>query len=193
MLVTADDHYLGYLTVADQVREDAAAAVTQLHELGLQTAMLTGDNEATAQNIAGQTGIGRVFASLLPEEKVAKIEQLLGEYGRVAMLGDGINDAPALASATVGIAMGAAGTDQAMETADIALMHDDLSKLPFAIRLSRAAMRTVRANVALSLGLKAAFLVAVLFGFGTMWLAVLADMGASLLVTLNGMRLTKFR
>ncbi len=192
MLVTADEAYLGYLTVADQVRDDAATAVSQLHQLGIQTAMLTGDNEATAQNIAGQTGIDRVFANLLPEEKVGKIEQLRQEYGRVAMIGDGINDAPALASATVGIAMGAAGTDQAMETADIALMHDDLGKLPYAVRLSRAAMGTIHANVALSLGLKAAFLVAVLFGVGTMWLAVLADMGASLLVTLNGMRLTRF-
>jgi Cd2+/Zn2+-exporting ATPase len=192
MLVTADDNYLGYLTVADQVRGDGATAVSQLHNLGIQTAMLTGDNEATAQNIAQQTGIDRVFASLLPEEKVAKIEQLRQEYGRVAMIGDGINDAPALASATVGIAMGAAGTDQAMETADIALMHDDLGKLAYAVRLSRAAMGTIRANVALSLGLKLIFLVALLFGFGTMWLAVLADMGASLLVTLNGMRLTKF-
>ncbi len=193
MLVTADEQYLGYLTVADQVRDDAATAVSQLHNLGIQTAMLTGDNEATAQNIARETGIDRVFASLLPEEKVSQIEQLRTEYGRVAMIGDGINDAPALASATVGIAMGAAGTDQAMETADIALMHDDLDKLPYAVRLSRAAMGTIRANVALSLGLKAAFLVAVLFGVGTMWLAVLADMGASLLVTLNGMRLTKFK
>jgi Cd2+/Zn2+-exporting ATPase len=192
MLVTADEQYLGYLTVADQVREDAATAVSQLHKLGIQTAMLTGDNEATAQRIAEHTGIDRVFANLLPEEKVGKIEQMLAEYGRVAMIGDGINDAPALASATVGIAMGAAGTDQAMETADIALMDDDLSKLSYAIRLSRSAMRTVQANVALSLGIKAAFLVAVLFGFGTMWLAVLADMGASLLVTLNGMRLARF-
>ncbi len=193
MLVTADEKYLGYLTVADQVRDDAATAVAQLHDLSIQTAMLTGDNQATAQNIAGQTGIDRVFASLLPAEKVEKVEELRAEYGHIAMIGDGINDAPALASATVGIAMGAAGTDQAMETADIALMHDDLGKLPYAIRLSRAAMRTVRANVALSLGIKAAFLVAVLFGFGTMWLAVLADMGASLLVTLNGMRLTQFK
>jgi Cd2+/Zn2+-exporting ATPase len=193
MLVTADEQYLGYLTVADQVRGDAATAVAQLHDLGIQTAMLTGDNRATAQNIAGQTGIDRVFASLLPAEKVEKVEELRAEYGHIAMIGDGINDAPALASATVGIAMGAAGTDQAMETADIALMHDDLGKLSYAIRLSQAAMRTVRANVALSLGIKAAFLVAVLFGFGTMWLAVLADMGASLLVTLNGMRLTKFK
>ena len=192
MLVAQDDHYLGYLTVTDQVRTDGETAVTQLHDLDIHTAMLTGDNEATARNIAQQTGIDQIFASLLPEEKVSRIEQLQKEYGRVAMLGDGINDAPALATATVGIAMGAAGTDQAMETADIALMHDDLSKLPFAIRLSRATMRTIRANVALSLGIKAAFLVAVLFGFGTMWLAVLADMGTSLLVTLNGMRLTKF-
>lgn len=193
MLVTADDEYLGYLTVADQVRSDAATAVSQLHHLGIQTAMLTGDNEATAQNIAKETGIDRVFANLLPEEKVSQIEQLRAEYGRVAMIGDGINDAPALASATVGIAMGAAGTDQAMETADIALMHDDLGKLAYAVRLSRAAMGTIRANVTLSLGLKVAFLIAVLFGVGTMWLAVLADMGASLLVTLNGMRLTKFK
>ena len=192
MLVSADEQYLGYLTVADQVRAEADAAVSQLHNLGIQTAMLTGDNEATAQNIGQQTGIGQLFANLLPEEKVAKIEQLQAQYGRVAMIGDGINDAPALASATVGLAMGAAGTDQAMETADITLMHDDLSKLPFAVRLSRAAMRTVRTNVALSLGIKAAFLVAVLFGVGSMWLAVLADMGASLLVTLNGMRLAKF-
>ena len=192
MLVKKDDTYLGYLTVADAVRPEAATAVSHLHQLGLQTAMLTGDNAATAQNIAQQAGVGRHFAGLLPEDKVEKVEQLRREYGRVAMIGDGVNDAPALASATVGIAMGAAGTDQAMETADIALMHDDLSKLPFAIRLSRAAMRTIRANVALSLGIKAAFLVAVLLGFGTMWLAVLADMGASLLVTLNGMRLNKF-
>ena len=192
MLVANDQKYLGYLTVADQVRPDGATAVAQLHQLGIQTAMLTGDNEATAHTIAQQTGIDRVFAGLLPEEKVSQIETLREEYGRVAMIGDGINDAPALASATVGIAMGAAGTDQAMETADIALMHDDLSKLPFAIQLSRATMGTIRANVALSLALKAAFLVAVLFGFGTMWLAVLADVGTSLLVTLNGMRLTKF-
>ena len=193
MLVTADEQYLGYLTVADQIRDDAAAAVVQLHDLGIQTAMLTGDNEATAQNIAGQTGIDRVFANLLPAEKVSQIERLRQEYGRVAMIGDGINDAPALASATVGMAMGAAGTDQAMETADVALMHDDLSKIAYAIRLSRAAMSTIHVNVALSLGLKLIFLIALLLGFGTMWLAVFADMGASLLVTLNGMRLTKFK
>ncbi|MCP4415530.1 MAG: cation-translocating P-type ATPase [Chloroflexi bacterium] len=193
MLVTADQKYLGYLTVADQLRQDGETAVSQLHQLGIQTAMLTGDNEATARNIAEATGIGQFFAGLLPEEKVSQIEALQNKHGHVAMIGDGINDAPALATASVGIAMGAAGTDQAMETADIALMHDDLSKLPFAIQLSRATMRTIRANVALSLGLKAAFLVAVLLGFGTMWLAVLADMGTSLLVTLNGMRLARFK
>ncbi|MCB8928298.1 MAG: cation-translocating P-type ATPase [Ardenticatenaceae bacterium] len=193
MLVSADNQYLGYLTVADQVRDDAGTAVSHLHNLHIQTAMLTGDNAATANNIAGQTGIDRVFANLLPEEKVEKVEELLGEYGRVAMIGDGINDAPALATATVGIAMGAAGTDQAMETADVALMQDDLSKLPYAIRLSRATMGTIHTNVALSLGLKLIFLLALLLGFGTMWLAVFADVGASLLVTLNGMRLTKFK
>jgi Cd2+/Zn2+-exporting ATPase len=193
MLVAADQHYLGYLTVADEVREDSKTAVSQLHQLGIQTAMLTGDNEATARNVAQAIGIDRHFAGLLPEEKVSQIETLQQEYGAVAMIGDGINDAPALATATVGIAMGAAGTDQAMETADIALMNDDLSKLPFAIQLSRATMRTIHANVAFSLGLKAIFLMAVLLGYGTMWMAVLADVGTSLLVTLNGMRLAKFK
>ncbi|VAW32187.1 Lead, cadmium, zinc and mercury transporting ATPase; Copper-translocating P-type ATPase, partial [hydrothermal vent metagenome] len=193
VLVAADQQYLGYLTLADKVREDSKTAVAQLHQLGIQTAMLTGDNEATARKVAQAIGIDQQFAGLLPEEKVSKIETLQQEYGAVAMIGDGINDAPALATASVGIAMGAAGTDQAMETADIALMNDDLSKLPFAIQLSRATMRTIRVNVAFSLGLKAIFLMVVLLGYGTMWMAVLADVGTSLLVTLNGMRLAKFK
>jgi Cd2+/Zn2+-exporting ATPase len=143
--------------------------------------------------VAAQVGVTDVRAGLLPENKVNAVEALKAEHGLVAMVGDGINDAPALATASVGIAMGAAsgGTAQALETADIALMSDDLRQLPFAFRLSRAAMRTIGVNVILSIGIKLIFIVLVLFGLATMWMAVLADMGVSLLVTLNGMRLLR--
>ncbi len=189
MLVGADGRYLGYIAVADTVRQSSTQAVAALHAAGMQaTVMLTGDNAATAQTIAQQVGVTAVKADLLPAQKVAALKALLAQYGSVAMVGDGVNDAPALATATVGIAMGA-GTAQAMETADMVLMSNDLSKLPFAFSLARAAMRTIRANIVFAVGIKLAFLALVLMGLGTMWLAVLADVGASLLVTLNGMRL----
>jgi Zn2+/Cd2+-exporting ATPase len=159
--------------------------------LGLETVMLTGDNETTAQTVAGQVGVTGFLANCLPEEKVAALEDLRREHEYIAMVGDGINDAPALAAASVGIAIGAGNgaTAQAMETADITLMGGDLRQLPFAVRLARATMQTIQANVALSIGIKIIFLVLVLFGLGSMWMAVLADMGTSLLVTLNGTRL----
>jgi Cd2+/Zn2+-exporting ATPase len=190
MLVSDGQAYAGYITVADIPRENSRMALSVLRREGLEhLIMLTGDNETTAQSIAAQVGVTDVRANLLPEHKVDAARALLAEFGTVAMVGDGINDAPALATASVGIAMGGAGTEQAMETADVVLMGDDLDKLPFLIRLSKMTMRVIRANIALSLGIKVAFLLLVLFGWGTMWLAVLGDMGASLLVTGNGMRL----
>jgi Cd2+/Zn2+-exporting ATPase len=155
--------------------------------------MLTGDNERTAQQIAAQAGVDEVRARLLPQDKVKAVEELQAEYGRLAMVGDGVNDAPAMARATIGIAMGAAGTDAALETADIALMADDLSRLPFTIGLSRRALRTIETNIILSLVVKGLFLLMALAGMATLWMAVFADMGMSLLVTLNGLRMLGYR
>jgi len=165
-----------------------------LAKVGIEhTVMLTGDNEATARAIATSAGVAEVQAGLLPDQKVAAIEALLGRYGAVAMVGDGVNDAPALARATVGVAMGAAGSGTALEIADVALMADDLSRLPFAVQLSRRSRAIIRQNVALALGIKALFLALAVAGLATMWMAVFADMGASLLVTFNGMRLLRQR
>ena len=192
MLVSVDGRYCGYLTVTDMVRESSRTAIAELKALGMdELVMLTGDDDVIARRIGGEVGVTDVRANLLPEQKVDAVQALLQEYDAVAMVGDGINDAPALATATVGIAMGAAGTAQAMETADIALMNDEIDKLPFAVRLSRAAMRTIYANVTFAIGIKIIFLLLIMFGYGSMWLAVFADVGASLLVTLNGMRLLK--
>jgi Cd2+/Zn2+-exporting ATPase len=184
----------GYIAVADTLRPGVPAVMAALDQVGIEhTVMLTGDNEATARAVATAAGVDDVQANLLPEQKVAAIERLLEQYEAVAMVGDGVNDAPALARASVGIAMGAAGTDTALETADVALMADDLSKLPFTVRLSRQARAIIRQNVALSLGIKAVFLALALTGNATLWMAVFADMGASLIVTLNGMRLLRER
>jgi Cd2+/Zn2+-exporting ATPase len=190
MLVSRDDEYQGYLAVADTVRESSKQAIAELKALGIHhLVMLTGDNEITAQKVGDDVGVTEIRANCLPEDKVTAVAQLREKYDHVVMVGDGINDAPALASANVGIAIGS--TAQAMETADITLMRDSLLPLPFAIKLSRATMRVIWVNVALALGLKFAFFLLVLVGLGTMWMAVLADMGVSLLVTLNGMRLLR--
>jgi Cd2+/Zn2+-exporting ATPase len=190
----APEELLGLVAVADTVRRESAAAVAALHAAGIEhTIMLTGDNPAVAAAIAREAGLREFRAELLPADKVAAIEALAQRYGAVAMVGDGVNDAPALARAPVGIVMGVAGTDVALETADIALMQDDLRQVPFTIALSRATRRTVQANIAFALGLKAIFIVLALAGEATLWMAVFADMGASLLVTLNGMRLLRFR
>jgi Cd2+/Zn2+-exporting ATPase len=184
----------GFLTVADALRPGVAAVMEELGRVGVQrTVMLTGDNERTAHQIAQQAGVDEVRARLLPQDKVQAVQELQAQYGRLAMVGDGVNDAPALARATVGIAMGAAGTDAALETADIALMADDLSKLPFTIGLSRRSLGTIRANIALSLIVKALFLALAVGGTATLWMAVFADMGTSLLVTLNGLRMLGYQ
>jgi Cd2+/Zn2+-exporting ATPase len=194
MLLHDDEGIRGYLAVADQMRPGSAAAVAGLKAAGIErVVMLTGDNVRTAQAIAAQAGIDEVRANLLPGDKVSSVEALLAEHGAVAMVGDGVNDAPALARATVGIAMGGAGSDQALETADIALMGDDLRLLPFLVRLSRQTRRVILQNVGFSLAIKALFLALALAGVATLWMAVFADVGASLLVILNGMRLLRAR
>jgi Cd2+/Zn2+-exporting ATPase len=192
VLVARNGRVIGIIGVADQERELAADAIDFLHRQGLRpVVMLTGDQEAAARAVAARLGIDDVRAGLLPEEKVAAVQQLRREHGAVAMVGDGVNDAPALAVADVGIAMGAIGSDAALETADVALMTDELPKVAYAIRLSRATVRNIRVNVALSLALKAAFLVLAVSGLATLWMAVIADTGASLLVVANAMRLLR--
>ena len=185
-----DRHVCGFLTIADSVRPDAAAAVDELRALGVRhIIMLTGDNSATAAAIAQATGVDEVRTELLPRDKVTAVEELVAAYGAVAMVGDGVNDAPAMARATVGIAMGAAGSDAAIETADIALMSDDLQKLPWLVRHSRRALRIIRQNIALALGVKAVFVVLTFWGWASLWAAIAADMGVSLLVIFNALRL----
>jgi Zn2+/Cd2+-exporting ATPase len=194
MIVERAGRLLGLIAVADEVRPEAREALAALRRLGIEKmVMLTGDNERVARAVAARVGVDEVRAGLLPAEKVRAVEALRAERGSVAMVGDGVNDAPALAAATVGIAMGAAGTDQALEVADVALMADDLSKLAVAIDLGRAARGTIRNNVVFSLGIKLVFLLLALPGLATLWMAVFADEGASLLVTANGLRLARRR
>jgi Cd2+/Zn2+-exporting ATPase len=192
VMVARGQETVGLIGVADETRESARAVIEMLREQGIEhVVLLTGDHEAAARTLAGGLGITDYRASLLPEDKVAAVQELRRRYGTLAMVGDGVNDAPALATADVGIAMGVAGTDAALETADVALMADELPKIPFAIRLSRAAARNIRMNIGFSLALKAAFLVMAFAGTATLWMAVVADMGASLIVIGNALRLLR--
>jgi Cd2+/Zn2+-exporting ATPase len=184
---------LGLFAVADTVKDSSRQAIAELHALGIKTVMLTGDNTHTAQAIAAQVGIDEARGDLLPQDKLTAIESKMGKAGAVGMVGDGINDAPALARADIGFAMGAAGTGTAIETADVALMDDDLRKLPRFVRLSRQTHALLMQNIVLALGIKAVFLGLTLAGTGTMWMAVFADVGASLLVVANGLRLVRFK
>ena len=192
MLLADGDRVRGYISLADTPRPTAPAVIAELNRMGLTTVMLTGDNPGVAAAVGAQVGVTDVRAGLLPEQKVTAVQQLREAHTFVAMVGDGINDTPALAVATVGIAMGGAGSPQALETADIALMADDLSQLPFAVRLSRFARRLIRQNVSLSIGVKLLFLMLAVLGVTSLWLAIVADVGMLLLVTLNGMRPVRF-
>lgn len=182
---------LALFAVADTVKESSREAIRQLHALGVKTLMLTGDNVHTAQAIAVQVGIDQAKGDLLPTDKLQAIEALYAQGHRVGMVGDGINDAPALARAEIGFAMAAAGTDTAIETADVALMDDDLRKIPAFISLSRDTASILKQNIALALVIKAIFLGVTFAGLATMWMAVFADMGVSLLVVFNGLRLLR--
>ena len=190
VVVGNDRHVCGFIALADRVRPEAKEAVADLRAAGVEhVVMLTGDNRGTAEAIARETGVDEVYAELLPADKVTKVEELVAKYGAVAMAGDGVNDAPAMARATVGIAMGAIGTDAAIETADIAPMSDDLSKLPWLVRHSRRTLAVIRQNIVFALGVKAVFVVLTFAGYSSMWGAIAADTGASLLVVFNGLRL----
>ena len=187
-LLACNEQVVAIFAVADRIKESSRQAIAELHELGVKSVMLSGDNPGTARAIAQQAGIDDARGNLLPEDKLAAIEDLQRRHGFVAMSGDGINDAPALARADIGFAMGGAGTDTAMEAADIVIMNDDLRRIPETIRLSRRTQTLLRQNIALALGIKVLFLLLALFNGATMWMAVFADMGASLLVVFNGLR-----
>jgi len=192
VLVARDGLALGVIAVADRPRESARDAIALLRRQGIESiVMLTGDSAGTAKAIAADLGVDEVRADLLPDDKVAAIAELRKKYGTVAMVGDGVNDAPALASADVGIAMGAAGSDAALETADVALMSDELLRIPYTFRLSRATVRNIKANLAISVVMKAAFLVAAVAGVATLWMAIVADTGASVIVIANALRLLR--
>lgn len=194
VIIGSQQGIMGIIAVSDTIRETSASALNALKQSGVkQTVMLTGDNEGTAKLIATESNVNRYFAELLPEDKVDAVKQLQSEGHKVAMVGDGINDAPALATADLGIAMGGAGTDTAMETADIVLMADNLEKLPHTMKLSRKALRIIKQNIWFSIIIKVAALALIFPGYLTLWMAVLSDTGAALIVILNSIRLLKFK
>jgi Cd2+/Zn2+-exporting ATPase len=190
VVVGTDDHVCGLIAIADPLRAEARGAIQALRQAGVrEIVMLTGDNLETARAIALESGVEDYRAEMLPADKVAAIAELVDRHGQVGMIGDGVNDAPAMARATVSVAMGAAGSDAAIEAADIALMADDLGRLPWLVRHSRRTLRVIRQNIAFSLLIKALFVGLTFFGYATLWAAIAADMGASLLVIGNGLRL----
>lgn len=193
MVLGTEKEILSLIAVADEMRETSKEVINKLNHIGIETVMLTGDNERTAKAIGKQVGVSDIQADLLPEDKLNFIKKLREKHQSVAMVGDGVNDAPALAAASVGVAMGGAGTDTALETADIALMSDDLSKLPYTIKLSRKALMIIKQNITFSLAIKLVALLLVIPGWLTLWIAIFADMGATLIVVLNSLRLLRVK
>lgn len=193
MVLGTEKEILSFIAVADEMRESSKEVIGKLNNMGIETVMLTGDNQRTATVIGKQVGVSDIKADLLPEDKLNFIKELREKHQSVGMVGDGVNDAPALAASTVGVAMGGAGTDTALETADIALMSDDLSKLPYTIKLSRKALAIIKQNITFSWAIKLVALLLVMPGWLTLWIAIFADMGATLLVTLNSLRLLKIK
>ncbi len=192
MLMGTGNLILGMIAVADTLRENSREAIQALHAAGMKhIAMLTGDNDRVAGAIAKKLNLDTYYSGLMPEDKVAAVKKMASDYGKIVMVGDGVNDAPAMAVATVGVAMGVAGSDVALETADVALMTDDLGKLAYLIKLSHKTVAIIKQNIVFALFIKVIFLLLLALGMGNLWLAVLADMGASLLVTVNGMRLMR--
>jgi Zn2+/Cd2+-exporting ATPase len=194
MIIGTEKEMLAVVAVADEVRDSSKEVIKKLHQLGIKkTIMLTGDNKGTANAIGQHVGVSDIQAELMPQDKLDYIKQLRSEFGKVAMVGDGINDAPALAASTVGIAMGGAGTDTALETADVALMADDLRRLPFTVILSRKTLNIIKANITFAIAIKFIALLLVIPGWLTLWIAILSDMGATILVALNSLRLMKVK
>lgn len=191
VLISEGKQVMGALAIADKIRVESKSVISQLKDMGLTSIMLTGDNEHTAGAVAARLGIRESHASLLPEQKVERMQQLKEKYGSVAMVGDGVNDAPSLALANVGIAMGAQGSDVAIETADIALMNDNLQAIPDTVSLSKRTVRTIQQNVGAALVAKAVFILLAIFGLATLPVAIMADTGVAILVILNGLRLFK--
>jgi Cd2+/Zn2+-exporting ATPase len=192
IVVGNDEHVCGLIALGDRIRPGAKEAVAAMRDAGIRRiVMLTGDNKGTGEAIGREAGVDEVRAELLPEDKVAAIEELVRQHGQVAMVGDGVNDAPAMARASLGIAMGAVGTDAALETADIALMGDDLFGVAWLVRHSRRTLAVIKQNIFASLAVKAVFVVLTLAGHTSLWAAIIADMGASLVVIFNGLRLLR--
>ncbi len=193
VLIAGDGQMRGYIALADTPRADSRSVIAALNALNIETVMLTGDQAGAAQRVGMAVGVRDVRANLLPDAKAQAVRELIARYGSVAMVGDGVNDTPSLAAATVGIAMGGAGSPQALETADVALMADDLRQLPYALKLARFARALIRQNIALSIGLKLAFLLLAVGGLASLWVAILADVGMMVAVSLNGMRPLRMR
>ncbi len=191
VLVSEDKKIMGALAISDRIRNEAKDTISKLNSLGVQTVMLTGDNQHAASFVAESLGIKEVYGSLLPDEKVQKIQLLKDKHNSVAMVGDGVNDAPSLALSNVGIAMGARGSDVAIETADVALMNDNILNIPAMVELSKKTIKTVKQNVTAALVVKVAFVVLAVFGISNLGIAIAADTGVAILVILNGLRLFK--